>query len=167
MGKKKRTRSDIHASKQRTKWKKKTTQILIEQTNPLIESRNRVLPILPTQNKIEHTKPNSGTQDAMNVNLNEEQKQEFASLFTNILKTVIHNETNSNKESKAAKNLITKPIAKEEEMDEEKATKKKLSPITKRNQDEIEQKKQYLEPLDEVADIILDDLIHEVSNELD
>ena len=121
------------------------------------------------------------------IDLNEEQKQEFASLFSNILKTVIHNETN--KESKAAKNLITEPNEEEKEMEKEKAvkitTKKKLSLITKRNQDEIEQKKEYLEPLDKlriylldsniklcfyairVADIILDDLIHEVSDELD
>merc|ERR1712129_416036 len=75
---------------QRPKWKKKSIQITEKPTNPLAASR--VLSILPIAkaNEIKNTKQ-------QNNNLNSEQKEEFASLFTNILKTVIHNETTNKK----------------------------------------------------------------------
>eukprot|EP01083_Nonionella_stella_P272520 924163_1 len=44
---------------------------------------------------------------------------------------------------------------------------KRLLPITIRNKSVSEQRKRYLEPLDKVADIILDDLIDQVAGELD
>merc|ERR1712129_312665 len=75
---------------QRPKWKKKSIQITETDTNPLAASR--VLSILPIAkaNEIKNTKQRKN-------NLNSEQKEEFASLFTNILKTVIHNETTNKK----------------------------------------------------------------------
>merc|ERR1712032_779439 len=88
---------------QRPKWKKKTVQITEKQTNPLAASR--VLSILPIAkaNEIKNTKQ-------QNNNLNNEQKEEFASLFTNILKTVIHNETtnkaNDDKSDKDMKQTV-------------------------------------------------------------
>merc|ERR1712176_1179310 len=87
---------------QRPKWKKKTIQITENEPNPLAASR--VLSILPIAkaNEIKNAKQ-------QNNNLNSEQKEEFASLFTNILKTVIHNETtNKTKDDKSDKDMKQK-----------------------------------------------------------
>ena len=97
--------------------------------------------------------------EAMSVNLNNEQKQEFASLFSNILKNMIQNETNPKKDART-------PQREEKEMDEnienmrsttiklknstKRATKRLLPINSKRDEAEIEQRRQYLEPLDKL-----------------
>merc|ERR1712204_98084 len=106
MGKNYRKKKKIKQTNiQRPKWKKKSIQITdkdTSHTNPLAASR--VLSILPIAkaNEIKNTKQ-------QNNNLNSEQKEEFASLFTNILKTVIHNETtNKTKDDKKEKEMEQK-----------------------------------------------------------
>jgi len=104
----------------------------------LSESRSRVLPILSKSNNINNkSKEHKET-------MSNEQKQEFASLFSNILKNIIQKET------------INPNLQKEEEKEMKKI--KKLLP---------KQEFAYLEPLDRVTDIILNDLIAETSQELD
>merc|ERR1712087_1016454 len=83
-------------NKQRAKWSKPSQEI--KKINPLSESRSRVLPIASKSNEIKQEAEEQ--KDASSLNLNSEQKEEFASLFSNILKNMIQNETTANLEMK-------------------------------------------------------------------
>merc|ERR1712087_253883 len=83
-------------TRQRAKWSKPSQEI--KKINPLSESRSRVLPIASKSNEIKQEAEEQ--KDASSLNLNSEQKEEFASLFSNILKNMIQNETTANLEMK-------------------------------------------------------------------
>eukprot|EP01084_Bolivina_argentea_P139805 245900_1 len=204
----------------RAKWNK-PSQINVNVSNPLTKSQSRVIPLIPkvaksqsesvtelhikSCNKTVTEKKDENLED-LNVKLNDNQKKEFAELFSNVLQTVI-NKDEKNKIQTKCMGVNTEKInnkiqtekkdindefdniESKSEFYEEYTTKtdslnvqrncndykknnkratRRILPVsvTHRNKELIEQRKQYLEPLQKVADIIFDDLIQDISEEL-